>query len=161
MFSLSRSMHSLFRFIAGGHLHSVRISTAKEGQGRGKEGCGINHAFTAIYYSLPILHPLQCVPASILPLKHFSFSHPHPSTPTLLLVVDINNLLHLIIRTHKDTALVVDRLWDDLHHALHLGVDCLSAGCSFVSTHPLIILLQKNLSADALTVSSAYHSQIP
>ena len=42
------------------------------------------------------------------------------------LVVDINNVLHLIVRTHKDTGLIVDRLWDDLHHALHLGVDGLS-----------------------------------
>lgn len=44
-------------------------------------------------------------------------------------VVDINNVLHFIVRTHEDTGLVVDRLWDDLHHALHLGVDGLSTSC--------------------------------
>ncbi|KAG9679789.1 fructose-1,6-bisphosphatase, partial [Aureobasidium melanogenum] len=50
----------------------------------------------------------------------------------LVLVVDVDDLLHLVVRAHEDTRLVVDRLGNDLDHAIHLAVDCLAAGCGHV-----------------------------
>lgn len=40
--------------------------------------------------------------------------------------VDINDLLHFIVTAKEDTRPVVNVLWDDLQHALHLAVDGLT-----------------------------------
>lgn len=47
----------------------------------------------------------------------------------LVLLVHINNLLHLQFRAHKDPRSVVDVLGHDFEHALHLAVHSLSASC--------------------------------
>lgn len=46
-----------------------------------------------------------------------------------MLLVDVNDLLHLIIAAQEDSASVVDVLGDDVDHPSHLAVNCLTAGC--------------------------------
>jgi hypothetical protein len=54
--------------------------------------------------------------------------------PTLLgddavLLVDVDDELHLVVGAEEDTAAVVDALGDDCEHAGHVAVHCLAAGC--------------------------------
>jgi hypothetical protein len=46
-----------------------------------------------------------------------------------VLLVDVDDELHLIIGAEEDSAAVVDALGDDGEHACHVAVDCLAAGC--------------------------------
>ena len=46
-----------------------------------------------------------------------------------VLLVDVDDELHLVIGAEEDTAAVVDALGDDCEHAGHVAVDCLAAGC--------------------------------
>ena len=43
-----------------------------------------------------------------------------------MLLVHINDLLHLVIAAQKDTASIVDVLRHDSDHPAHLAVDCLT-----------------------------------
>ena len=55
------------------------------------------------------------------------------STTTLhgnaVLLVDVDDELHLVVGAEEDTAAVMDALGDDGEHAGHVAVDCLAAGC--------------------------------
>lgn len=46
-----------------------------------------------------------------------------------VLLVDVDDELHLVVRAEEDSAAVVDALGDDGEHACHVAVDCLAAGC--------------------------------
>ena len=46
-----------------------------------------------------------------------------------VLLVDVDDELHLVVGAEEDTAAVVDALGDDCEHACHVAVDCLAAGC--------------------------------
>lgn len=46
-----------------------------------------------------------------------------------MLLVDIDDELHLVVGAEEDTAAVVDALGDNGQHASHVAVDCLAAGC--------------------------------
>lgn len=46
-----------------------------------------------------------------------------------MLLVDVDDELHLVVGAEEDTAAVVDTLGDDCEHASHVAVDCLAAGC--------------------------------
>ena len=47
----------------------------------------------------------------------------------LILLVNINDLLHLLVAAQEDARSVVDVLGHDLDHAIHVAVDGLSASC--------------------------------
>lgn len=55
------------------------------------------------------------------------------STTTLhgdaVLLVDVDDELHLVVGAEEDSAAVVDALGNDGEHAGHVAVDCLAAGC--------------------------------
>lgn len=58
--------------------------------------------------------------------------YPTPNEPravSLSLAMELLDLLNLIIRTHKDTGLVMDILRYDLEHAVHLAIDGLTTSC--------------------------------
>ena len=46
-----------------------------------------------------------------------------------VLLVDVDDELHLVVGAEEDTAAVVNALGDDCEHACHVAVDCLAAGC--------------------------------
>jgi hypothetical protein len=46
-----------------------------------------------------------------------------------VLLVDVDDELHLVVGAEEDSAAVVDALGDDGEHACHVAVDCLAAGC--------------------------------
>ena len=46
-----------------------------------------------------------------------------------VLLVDVDDELHLVVGAEEDTAAVMDALGDDGEHAGHVAVDCLAAGC--------------------------------
>lgn len=46
-----------------------------------------------------------------------------------VLLVDVDDELHLVVGAEEDSAAVVDALGDDCEHASHVAVDCLTAGC--------------------------------
>lgn len=46
-----------------------------------------------------------------------------------MLLVDVNDELHLIVGAEEDSAAVVDALGDDGEHAGHVAVDGLATGC--------------------------------
>ncbi len=54
-------------------------------------------------------------------------SAPEVLRTNTVLLVDIDDLLHLIIAAHEDSAAIVDMLGYDLDHALHLAVHRLAA----------------------------------
>ena len=43
-----------------------------------------------------------------------------------VLLVDVDDLLHLVVAAHEDARPVVNRLWHHLKHPLHLTVDGLT-----------------------------------
>ena len=47
-----------------------------------------------------------------------------------MLLVDVDDLLHLLIAAQEDTAAIVDVLRDDSQHAPHLAIDRLTASCT-------------------------------
>lgn len=47
--------------------------------------------------------------------------------------MDINDLLHLIVAAHEDTAAVVDMLRHDSKHTSHVAVNGLATSCLGVS----------------------------
>lgn len=54
-------------------------------------------------------------------------------TSDTMLLVDINDLLHLIIASQENTASIVDMLRNHLEHSPHLTVDRLAPGYSMIS----------------------------
>ena len=46
-----------------------------------------------------------------------------------VLLVDVDDELHLVVGAEEDSAAVVDALGNDGEHACHVAVDCLAAGC--------------------------------
>lgn len=46
-----------------------------------------------------------------------------------MLLVDVDDELHLVVGAEEDSAAVVDALGNDGEHAGHVAVDCLAAGC--------------------------------
>ena len=46
-----------------------------------------------------------------------------------VLLVDVDDELHLVVGAEEDTAAVVDALGDDCEHACHVAVDSLATGC--------------------------------
>ena len=46
-----------------------------------------------------------------------------------VLLVDVDDELHLVVGAEEDSAAVVDALGDNGEHACHVAVDCLAAGC--------------------------------
>jgi hypothetical protein len=46
-----------------------------------------------------------------------------------VLLVDVDDELHLVVGAEEDAAAVVDAFGDDCEHAGHVAVDCLAAGC--------------------------------
>jgi hypothetical protein len=59
------------------------------------------------------------------PNVQHSYQHLHGDA---VLLVDINDELHLVVGAEEDSAAVVDALGDDVEHACHVAVDCLAAG---------------------------------
>lgn len=47
----------------------------------------------------------------------------------LVLLVHVDDALDLLLAAEENTAPVVDVLGHNLHHALHLAVDCETTGC--------------------------------
>jgi hypothetical protein len=60
-----------------------------------------------------------------IPISNNHFRPLHGDT---VLLVNINDKLHLVVRAKEDSAAVVDALGDDGEHARHVAVDCLAAG---------------------------------
>lgn len=58
--------------------------------------------------------------------KHFKTNTLHRDA---VLLVDVDDELHLVVGAEEDTAAVMDALGDDGEHAGHVAVDCLAAGC--------------------------------
>lgn len=46
-----------------------------------------------------------------------------------VLLVDVDDKLHLVVGAEEDTAAVVDAFGDDGEHARHVAVDCLATSC--------------------------------
>lgn len=44
-----------------------------------------------------------------------------------MILVCVNDLLHLAFTAHEYSAAIVDVLWDDFEHAAHIAVDCETA----------------------------------
>ena len=59
-------------------------------------------------------------------LKSFFSTHLHGDA---VLLVNVDDELHLVVGAEEDTAAVVDALGNDGEHACHVAVDCLAAGC--------------------------------
>lgn len=67
-----------------------------------------------------------------------------------VLGVNVDNLLDFIVATEEDAGSVVDMLWNDLEHACHVAVNCLTTSCCVLAeigvrtlepeVHPLTIL---------------------
>ena len=53
-----------------------------------------------------------------------------------VLLVDVDDELHLVVGAEENTAAVVDALGDDCEHAGHVAVDCLAAGCGKGKSQP-------------------------
>lgn len=47
-----------------------------------------------------------------------------------MLLVDINDLLHLLVTTHEDTATIVYVLGHDRQHSMHVAIDGLATSCA-------------------------------
>lgn len=63
-----------------------------------------------------------------------------------MLLVNVDDELHLVVGAEEDTAAVVDALGDDGEHACHVAVDCLAAGCrDRVSTLCLCSVFEKDI----------------
>lgn len=62
-------------------------------------------------------------------LKKFKHFVPNTLHGDAVLLVDVDDELHLVVGAEEDTAAVMDALGDDGEHAGHVAVDCLAAGC--------------------------------
>jgi hypothetical protein len=52
-----------------------------------------------------------------------------------VLLVNVDDELHLVVGAEEDPAAVVDALGDDVEHTCHVAVNCLAAGCGIKSQY--------------------------
>lgn len=64
---------------------------------------------------------------------HYKFPSIPPNSNSLLRLVERLDLLNLVVAAHEYPRSVMYALGDDLHHALHLTVECLATSLRRVS----------------------------